>query len=91
MAALPTPLRRNPEAASHELADQDGAVVLHTETARYYGLNRIGTLVWSLIDGTRTQADIVGELTQSVKAPPDQVEADVARFVARLRERGLLL
>jgi hypothetical protein len=91
VAAPPIPLRRNPVAAAHELADAGGAVVLNVASGDYYGLNRMGTLVWSLIDGSRTETALVGELAGRFAAAPGQLEADVARFVAELRKRQLLL
>lgn len=65
-------------------------MVLHVETGDYYGLNRIGTLIWKLIDGMRTEEAVVDELARRVDATPGRLETDVARFVARLRERNLV-
>jgi len=46
--------------------------------------------IWSLIDGTRTEQQIVDELAEAYEAPRDAVAADVAAFVAQLRELRLV-
>jgi pyrroloquinoline quinone biosynthesis protein D len=52
-------------------------------------LNATGAAIVELCDG-RTVAEIVAALGQRFSAPPGKLEAEVIRYLARLREKGLL-
>lgn len=69
----------------------DGEVLLHLESGQYHGLNRTGSRIWALIDGERTIAAIAAELAASLADAPEALEDEVARFVAALRHRDLVL
>ena len=53
-------IRRSPQVAARELSAEEGAVLLHLETAQYHGINPVGLLIWELLDGERTVTDVVG-------------------------------
>src|SRR3954470_21462940 len=67
------------------------AVLLDTLTGRYYGLNEVGTRMWSLLLAHReigaTYRDLLGEYQVS----PRQLEQDLSDFVQLLASRGLIL
>ena len=84
------PLARNPRVACREFGEGEGAVLLHLDTGQYHSLNRLGTLIWRLVDGGSTVAGLVAALRAELEDPPDTLEADVQAFVAGLRERGLI-
>jgi len=67
------------------------AVVLHYEKNRVLALNSTGTRVWECLDGTRTVAEITGELARESGVPVEQVAADVREFLAELAERDLVV
>ena len=46
--------------------------------------------IWLLIDGTRSEAQIVDELAEAYEASRDQVAGDVEVFVTRLLELELV-
>ena len=52
-------------------------------------MNEIGSLVWGLIDGRRTNAQIADAVRGEVHDPPDTLDADVAAFLEALRARQL--
>jgi hypothetical protein len=83
-------IRRNPKAAYRDLAAGEGGVLLHLETGSYHGVNPIGALIWDLIDGGRTQEDLVSELRQRVEDPPARLDDEVASFLNDLRQRDLI-
>ena len=85
------PLRRNPDVAFRELSEGEGGVLLHLVSGSYHGLNDVGALVWELVDGKKTSADLVEAVRQRVDDPPPTLEAEVARFIAALRERELVI
>ena len=84
-------IRKNPQVVYRDLEDGQGGVLLDLESGQYHGLNRIGTVIWSLIDGTRTQADVQAELRARADDPPQHLEEDVARFLEGLHERNLIV
>jgi Coenzyme PQQ synthesis protein D (PqqD) len=83
-------IRRNPQVVYRELAGEGGAVLLHLESGAYHGLNETGVLIWSLIDGERTLDELVAELGEHLEGAPDDLGAEIERFLAELRERDLI-
>jgi Coenzyme PQQ synthesis protein D (PqqD) len=64
-------------------------VLLDVGSGEYFGVNGIGSLVWGLIDGRRTDAQIADAVRDEVHDPPDSLDADVAAFLGALRARHL--
>jgi Coenzyme PQQ synthesis protein D (PqqD) len=54
-------------------------------------VNEIGSLVWELIDGRKTDAQIADAVRGEVHDPPDSLDADVAAFLGALRARRLAI
>ena len=81
-------ISKNPDVVHRTL--QEGAVLLHLGSGEYHGLNEIGTLLWELLDGERDLAGLVAATRKRVDAPALELEADVARFLAHLRDRDLI-
>lgn len=69
----------------------DEGVVLVQEDGRVLGVNDSGARVLELMDGRRTLREIVDVLEREVDAERTAIEADVASFVARLREARALV
>jgi hypothetical protein len=84
-------VRRNPEVVARELAPPEGAVLLHLETGAYHGLNRVGFVVWELLDGERTVAELVDGVRERIPDAPPEVERDVIAFLEGAIERNLVL
>ena len=85
-----TVVRRNPQVVARELAPPAGAVLLHLDTGAYHGLNRVGLIVWELIDGARSVADLVSGVRERIADTPAQVDEDVRAFVEGVLDRGLV-
>jgi hypothetical protein len=65
------------------------SILLNLEGGLYYGLDEVGTRVWTLL------ADLSGEevcqrLVQEFEVTIDQARTDVAALIDQLCERGLL-
>lgn len=84
-------IRRNPQVVARDLASGEGAVLLHLESAQYHGVNPIGLLIWELVDGERTVAEIIHALRVRVGSPPPHLETDVLGFLERIYERDLVV
>jgi len=71
--------------------DLDGeAVLLETGSSRYYGLNEVGTRMWSLL---HLHGDIEAgcrALLAEYEVPEDRLREDLLRFVDTLAARGLI-
>ena len=84
------PLRHTPDAVYRDLAEGRGGVLLHLESADYVQLNDVAARVWNAIDGDRDEEAVVAAVRAQLPDAPDVLEDDVRRFIATLRERGLV-
>lgn len=85
-----TTIRPSTRAVFRELVD-GGGVLLNLDTAGYHGLNPIGTIIWTLLDGGTRFADLVAELRRRIQAPPPNLEDDIAEFLEGLADRNLVM
>ena len=83
-------IRRSDRAVFRELADGTG-VLLHLDTTAYHGVNRIGVLIWSLIDEGTTLSQLTDDVRSRVMDPPPEIADDVEEFVRDLSSRDLIL
>ena len=71
--------------------DLDGeAVLLETASGRYYGLDEVGTRMWSLLQIHGETGAVCRALLAEYDVPEGRLRADLAKFVETLAERGLL-
>ena len=83
-------VRRNPEVVARELAQAEGAVLLHLGSGAYHGLNQVGVVVWQELEGERTVGELVEAVRERVEDPPPELERDVIAFLEGAVERDLL-
>ena len=67
----------------------DETVLLELTSGTYYGFDPVGTRIWTLLKEGRTRSEICARLTEDFDVSVEQVEADVARFLDELVERGI--
>lgn len=84
-------IARSPKVVHRELSDGEGAVLLNLESGAYYGVNEVGSVIWSLLDGTRTLAQVLDELRGRLQDVPDSLDADVQAFLSDLERRNLIV
>lgn len=65
------------------------AVVLDLATGRAIGLNATGTLVWTYLP-SESEESIAARVAETFGVDPVTARADVAEFVAMLRDRRLI-
>jgi hypothetical protein len=71
--------------------DLDGeAVLLETGSGRYYGLNEVGTRMWSLLQIHGETGAVCRALLAEYDVPEDRLLADLEKLVETLAARGLL-
>jgi len=71
--------------------DLDGeAVLLETVTGRYYGLNEVGTRMWSLLQVHDEIEAVCRALVSEYDAPEELLREDLLCFVDTLAASGLV-
>jgi len=67
------------------------AVLLDFASGRYYGLNAVGTRIWTLLAAGQTVDGAIDAVVAEFDAPEEQVARDVDELVTELLSRGLLI
>src|SRR5258706_8582717 len=74
----------------HLVAELSGeTVILHVEKGVYYGLNKMGTRIRSLIQEPRTIDELVENILNEYEVEREQAERDVIGLVQDLAAKGL--
>ena len=83
-----TPLRISGKAHCARLGDQ--IIVADMRSGRYFGLDDVGAMVWSLIEERSTPGVIVDRVHAEYDVSRDVLERDVDRLLDDLIERRLV-
>ena len=67
------------------------AVILSLDSGTYFGLDRLGTRIWRLIEEHGCLSEVSRSLLDEYDVSPSILEADVSRLVSTLVEKGLLV
>jgi hypothetical protein len=88
MVTLDQRVAMSPDVVYRTLGSE--AVVLNLETGIYFGLNEVGSRIWTLAieHDLRT---VCRRLAEEFDATPQIIENDVLRLVATLLEKGLVV
>ena len=78
---------RNPRAEYRGL--DEGGVLTQLDTGQYHGLNPVGALIWSLIDG-QAFLELVEAVRSELTEPPLDLAEDMAEFIEALKSRKLV-
>lgn len=70
----------------------DGAVLLHTTTETYFGLNKVGAEAWELLPpGIMTMGELASRVSQRHPGVPlETVLSDLRELIDELRRLGLV-
>ena len=66
------------------------AIMINVSNGTYYSMDGVGGLIWDLVDGERTLADIASAISAHYEANPEQVWSDLQRLTAELLEEDLI-
>jgi hypothetical protein len=73
-------------------AELDGeTVLLDARSGRYFGLNTVGSRIWSLASENRSPAEIAEALLTEYDAPRERIFGDVERLLSLLEGRQLVI
>lgn len=67
------------------------SVLLHLDTAAYHGLNKVGTLIWTLVEHGTTFERLLAALRAELEDAPEGLPEDVSQFLHDLAERDLVV
>lgn len=68
----------------------DGAVILVMKSGVYYGLDAVGTRIWSLIQEPRSVTQILSTLCQEYDVDEERCELDIRALLQNMSELGLI-
>jgi len=85
---LDTIVKRNPEMIS---SDMDGeTVMMSMENGEYYGLDPVGSRIWSILENEMKVEDIIMQLLDEFEVEKERCEKETLDFLNELHERNLL-
>ncbi len=67
------------------------AVLLDLGSGRYFGLNAVGTRVWTLLAAGATIGAAAAAIVAEFDVDPDQIARDIDDLVTELAARGLIV
>jgi hypothetical protein len=85
--SLDSAIRVHDEVVFRELDGE--AVILNLETGVYFGLNRVGTRIWQLIEEHGELRRVLGAMQAEYNAASDVLERDLLRLTGELVDIGL--
>ncbi len=65
-------------------------VLLHLDSGVYYGLDEVGTRLWSLLVETPCLGDLHRAMMEEFEVSADQLWRDLEDFLSELQEKGLI-
>jgi hypothetical protein len=79
----------NPAAVQEEGAD-GWTLLVNPDTAGAMAVNHTGALIWRLINGRRTTAEIAAAVRKRFPDAPDTVVEDVHALLTKLADEGFI-
>ena len=68
----------------------DEAVLLDLASEHYFGLDEVGTRIWTLLSEQKAAGQIVDELLQEFEVERADLEGDVHELLSQLLDAGLI-
>jgi hypothetical protein len=81
--------RLSPDVVFRDLEGE--AVILDLSSGRYFGLNAVGTRIWTLLDAATPIERIVQTIAEEYDADAGQIGRDVKALIDELASRGLIV
>ena len=78
----------SPDQVSSQLGDE--SVILNVKTGTYFGLNEVGSRIWSLIQEPTSLDKVIQTLLDEYEVDPGQCESDVLDLIKELINAALI-
>ena len=85
-----TVIDRNPRVEYQALAEGEGGVLLHLDTAAYHSVNEVGGFVWEQLDSI-TFAELLTKLRDELTGVPPSFDEEIGEFLDDLAARDLVI
>lgn len=82
-------LRPSDDAVESTVGDE--TVILHRVNGTYYGLDAVGTRIWSMMKDAVPTTDVCQQLAGEFGIELATIEDDARRFLGELKAQGLLV
>lgn len=66
------------------------AVILTADGHAIHTLNKVGSAIWELADGTRTIKEIISLIRERFDVSPEVAQGDVLEFATKLADKKIL-
>ena len=80
--------QRSDEALFQEVDGE--SVLLDLSSERYFGLDPVGTRIWSLLEDHDSLQAIADILCEEYDADPERIGTDLVALIGQLRDAGLV-
>lgn len=74
----------------HETIDGE-AVMIHMEKGYYYSLDKLGSIIWNMLESGMAVSQIAANLNEHVTGQPGEIEQGLQGFIAELRSEELIV
>ena len=82
-------LRPSDDAVESTVGDE--TVILHLVNGTYYGLDAVGTRIWSMMKNATPIGEICQQLSTEFNVDLATIQDDARRFLGELEAQGLLI
>lgn len=82
--------RVNSPKVTHQTIDHE-SVMIDLENGNYYSLNRVGSVIWNLLDEGATVGQIVEAMRATHHGEPDQIAAATLSLIEELLREELII
>jgi hypothetical protein len=82
-------IARNPEIIHNDI---DGEVVIMSiEQNKFYGIDKIGTCIWKLLDTPKNVENIIDEMLKQYNVTREVCETDILSFLNKMAHQNMLI
>lgn len=68
----------------------EGAVILDLESGVYYGLDSVGTFIWSVIQEPKTFSDVTAAVLEEYAVERERCVEDLKKLFTEMADRNLI-
>lgn len=83
-------LRPNETEVAAKVLDGE-AIIINLSNGMYYSMDRVGGLIWEMIEGRHSLEETITAITARYNVSPEQAQADVQRLAEELIQEKLVI
>src|SRR5690242_2963279 len=66
------------------------AIIINLANGIYYSMDKVGGLIWEMIEGGKTLEDMVATILAQYDVSPEQLKSDIEQLVNELLQENLV-